>query len=160
MTIQELKSNREVYHFLKENKIFCKQTEFSSAQCATIRWLYGSHPFYSRQDDTKEELRRWMIGIKDCEVFNVIPGKGTEKEINKETGEERTVVQESLRIEVPVKHVDAVRDHFYRIFSEGNDAEFPVTGHMHFVLKRLSAKISKKINYVIRHINRISGVPV
>ena len=53
-----------------------------------------------------------MIGIKDCEVFNVIPGKGTEKAINKETGEERTVVQESLRIEVPVKHVDAVRDHF------------------------------------------------
>ena len=70
-----------------------------------------------------------MTGIKDCKVCNVIPGKGTEKAINEETGEERTVVQESLRIEVPVEHVDTVRDHFYLVFSEGEDANFPVTGH-------------------------------
>ena len=86
-----------------------------------------------------------MIGIKDCEVFNLIPGKGTEKTINKETGEERTVVQESLRIEVPVEHIDAVRDHFYLVFSEGVDENFPVTSHMEFIPKRLLAKISKKI---------------
>ena len=66
MTIQELKSNRDDYQFLKDNKIFCKQTDFSLAQCAAIEWLYGSHPFYSRQDDTKEELWRRMTGIKDC----------------------------------------------------------------------------------------------
>ena len=57
-----------------------------------IGWLYGSNPFYSRRDDTKDELRAWMIGIKDEEVFNLIPGKGTEKTIDKTTREERTVV--------------------------------------------------------------------
>ena len=86
-----------------------------------------------------------MFWIKDCEVFNLIPGKETEKMINEETGEERTVVQESLRIEVPVEHVDAVRDHFYLVFSEGVDKNFPVTGHTEFIPKRLSAKISKKM---------------
>ena len=55
------------------------------------------------------------------------------------------MVQESLRIEVPVEHVDAVRDHFYLVFSEGVDENFPVTGHMEFIPKRLSAKISKKM---------------
>ena len=111
MTIQELKKNWEVYQFLKDNKIFCKQTEFSSAQCATIGWLYGSHSFYSRWDDTKEELWRQMTGIKDFKVFKVIPFKGTEKAINETTGEEKPMVQESLRIEVPVEHMDAVREH-------------------------------------------------
>ena len=86
-----------------------------------------------------------MIGIKDCEMFKVISGKGTEKAINEETREERTVVQESLRIEVSVEYVDAVRDHFYLVFSEEIDANFPVTGHMNFVPKRLFAKISKKM---------------
>ena len=72
--------------------MFIKQTEFSFAQCATIGWLYGSHPFYSRRDDTKDELHSRMIEIKDDEVFNLVPGKGTEKMINEETGKERTVV--------------------------------------------------------------------
>ena len=59
-----------------------------------------------------------MTGIKDDEVFNLIPGKGTENTIDKETGEERTVVQESLRIEMPVEHVNAVRDHVYCRFQQ------------------------------------------
>ena len=79
-----------------------------------------------------------MTGIKDFKVFKVIPGKGTEKAINESTGEEKTVVQESLRIEVPVEHIDAVRDHFYLAFSEGDGADYPVTEHMQFVLRRLS----------------------
>ena len=69
------------------------------------------------------------------------------------------VVQESLRIEALVEHVDAVRAHFYLFFSEGDDVDFLVTGHMSFVPKRLPPKISKKC-YVIGHVNRTSGVPV
>ena len=86
-----------------------------------------------------------MLGIKDCEVINIIPGKGTEKTTNEETGEERTVVQESLRIKVSVEHVDVVRDHFYLTFSEREDENFPVTGQMECVPKHLLAKISKKL---------------
>ena len=67
--------------------------------------------------------------------------KEQKKAINKKTGEERTVVQESLRIEVPVEHIDTLRDHFYLVFSEGDGMEFPITGHMNFVPKRLLAKI-------------------
>ena len=67
------------------------------------------------------------------------------KTINGKMGEERTMVQENLRIEVPVEHVDAVKDHFYLVFSKGVDKNFSVTGHMEFIPKRLSAKISKRI---------------
>ena len=86
-----------------------------------------------------------MIGIKDYEVFNITPGKGMEKTINEETGKKRTMVEESLRIEMLVKHVNMVRDHFYLVFREGEDENFFVIGHMKFVPKRLSAKISKKL---------------
>ena len=86
-----------------------------------------------------------MTGIKDLELFNVIPGKGTEKARNEETWKERTLVQESLRIEVPVKHVDAVRNYLHLTFSKGDGADFPVTDYMDFVPKRLSVKITKTV---------------
>ena len=46
---------------------------------------------------------------------------------------------------MPVEHVDAVWDHFYLVFSEGVNKDYPVTGHMNFVPKRLLAMISKKM---------------
>ena len=55
------------------------------------------------------------------------------------------VVQKSLRIGLLVEHIDAVRDHFHLVFSEGVNENYPVTGHMEFILKRLLAKNSKKI---------------
>ena len=69
------------------------------------------------------------------------------------------MVQESPRIEVPVEHVDEVRDHFYLVFSEGVNEDYPVTGRMHFVPKRLSALISKKCS-VNGLASKISGVLV
>ena len=85
LTIQELKNDSKIYKFLQENRIYCRQTEFSSAQCATIGWLYGSHPFYSRWDDTKNELRKRMPTLTQKEIINVIPGKGRETVIDKVT---------------------------------------------------------------------------
>ena len=38
-----------------------------------------------------------------------------------------------------------IRDYFYLVFSKGVDENFPVIGHMEFIPKRLSAKISKKM---------------
>ena len=55
------------------------------------------------------------------------------------------VVQKSLRIGLLVEHIDAVRDHFHLVFSEGMNENYPVTGHVELIPKRLLAKISKKI---------------
>ena len=69
-------------------------------------------------------------------------------------------MQEILRIEVPVEHIDAVRGHFYLVFSEGANKDYPVTGHMEFFPKRLSAKISKKKRSANGPARKISGVLV
>ena len=144
LTIQELKNDHQIYKFLQENRIYCRQTEFSSAQCATIGWLFGSHPFYSRWDDTKMELRKRMPQLKKNEIFNVIPGKGRETMIDRHTKQEKVVVQESLRIEVPVECADVVREQFYTAFSQSNVGEFPVTGHMQFVPRRISKTMTRE----------------
>ena len=143
-TINELKNDSKVYRFLQDNRIYCRQTEFSSAQCATIGWLYGSHPFYSRWDDTKSELRRRMPALKEKEIYNVIPGKGHETAIDQVSKLEKVVVQENLRIEVPVEFADTVRKQFYMAFGLTNTDDFLVTGHMQFVPRRISKSMTRE----------------
>ena len=79
-----------------------------------------------------------MMGKKDYELFNIIPGKDTEKAINPETGEERTMVQDIFQIEISLEHIDLLG------VSKEDGADFPVKSHIYFVPKRLFVKITKK----------------
>ena len=85
-----------------------------------------------------------MPSLKQTEIFNVIPGKGRETVIDKATKAEKVVVQESLRIEVPVEFADTVREKFYQAFSTSDLEEYPVTRHMQFVPRRISKTMTRE----------------
>ena len=64
--------------------------------------------------------------MKRCLILSLVRGQNF---FDKATGEERTVVQESLWVEVLVEYVNAVRDHFYLVFSEEVNEDYSVTGN-------------------------------
>ena len=85
-----------------------------------------------------------MPALTQKEMFNVIPGKERETAIDRVSKLEEVVVQESLRIEGPVKFVDTVREQFYKVFSLTNTDDYPVTGHIQFVPRRISKSMTRE----------------
>ena len=145
-SVQELKNSPGFMEFLNTNRIWLKQTEFNSSRCVLIGWLHKSHSYFSRRDDTANELKKRM-GIEDNSLFALIPD--TLREVNNETEneQERTVMFESLKVEVPVQEVDRVMELFYQAFSLEQDelTEYPITQNMQFVPRGPSQNIGRAV---------------